>query len=182
MHGTEAPSTWITRYAHLIKPGATVLDLACGYGRHTRFFAQRGCSVTALDRDPQALAALADVQCEIIQADIENGPWPLAGRTFDAVIVTNYLWRSLLPAIVASVAQDGVLIYETFARGNETVGKPSNPNFLLAPGELLSALGGALRVIAYEDGFLDSPERFVQCVVAVRESASAVAMRYHLPE
>jgi SAM-dependent methyltransferase len=181
MHGTEAPSSWVTRYAHLIKPGATVLDLACGYGRHTRFFAQRGCKVTALDRDAQALAALADLPCEIVQADIENGPWPLAGRAFDAVIVTNYLWRRLLPLTVDSVAPGGALIYETFARGNETVGKPSNPDFLLAPGELLSAVDGVLRVIAYEDGFPADPQRYVQRVVAVRESASAVAPRYHLP-
>jgi SAM-dependent methyltransferase len=185
MHGTDAPSPWITRYAHLVTPQGSVLDLACGYGRHTRFFAARGCAVTAVDRDYAALEALADAQCERIQADIENAAWPLEGRMFDAVIVTNYLWRALLPAIVQSVGPGGVLLYETFARGNETVGKPANPDFLLMPGELLSAVQGPsvqgqLRVVAYEDGFTDSPPRYVQRIAAVRESAAAIAPRYRL--
>ena len=98
---------------------------------------------------------------EAVCADIENGPWPFAGRSFDGVIVTNYLWRALLPTIVASVAPGGVLIYETFAQGNETVGRPSRPDFLLRPGELLAACA-SLRIVAYEDGFLPAPERFVQ--------------------
>jgi SAM-dependent methyltransferase len=180
MHGNEPASPWITRHAHLVKPGGTVLDLACGYGRHTRFFAARGCKVTAVDRDSTALGAFAEIECERIQADIENAPWPLAGRQFDAVVVTHYLWRSLLPLIVQSVAPDGVLLYETFARGNETVGKPSNPDFLLAPGELLSAVQGQLRVLAYEDGFIDHPPRYVQRIAAVRETSSATAPRYRL--
>ena len=103
-----------------------------------------------------------------VLADIENGPWPLAGRQFGAVVVTNYLWRPLLPTIVDSVAAGGVLVYETFALGNETVGRPARPEFLLAPGELLRACQG-LRVVAYEDGFLDEPARFVQRITAVRE-------------
>jgi len=110
-------------------------------------------------------------------ADIEGGPWPLAGRRFDAVVVTNYCWRALLPTAVASVGEGGVLIYETFALGNETVGRPSNPDFLLRPGELLEAARG-LRVVAYEDGFLDSPDpRFVQRIAAVREAPGAAAPR-----
>ena len=117
---------------------------------------------------------------EIIVADIENGPWPLAGRRFDAVVVTNYLWRPLLPAIVECVAPGGVLLYETFATGNQTVGKPSRPDFLLQPGELLRAAAG-LRIVAYEDGFLTDPERYVQRLAAVRETASSgVAPRYPL--
>ena len=103
MHGTESPSPWVTRFAHLVPPGGTVLDLACGRGRHMRFFAQRGHRVTGVDRDGDALATLQGVG-ETLQADIENGPWPLAGRTFDAVVVTNYLWRALYAQILASVA------------------------------------------------------------------------------
>ena len=105
---------------------------------------------------------------ELICADIENGPWPLQGQQFGAVVVTNYLWRPLLPTILDSVAPGGVLLYETFAQGNESVGRPARADFLLRPGELLQAFG-ALRVVAYEDGFLDAPARFVQRIAAVRE-------------
>ncbi len=164
--------------------GARVLDVACGSGRHARWFAARGAQVTAVDRDAAALAplrSLSDVAIEVIEADIEDAPWPLADRRFDAVIVTNYLWRPLLPTLVASVAVGGVLIYETFARGNASVGKPSNPAFLLEPGELLRAAAG-LRVVAYEDGFITvEPQRFVQRIAAVREPESPVALaRYPL--
>jgi len=165
-----APSPWVTRWSHLVPAGAQVLDVACGSGRHLRWFAERGCRVVGVDRDGAALAALASIG-ETVTADIENGPWPFARRRFDAVIVTNYLWRPLLPTLIDSVAERGVLIYETFAHGNATVGKPSNPDFLLRPGELLAAAQG-LRIVAFEDGFLREPERFVQRLVAVRESPS----------
>ena len=132
-----------------------------------RWFAERGHRVCGVDRSPEAIAALADVG-EAVTADIENGPWPFADRVFDVVVVTNYLWRPLLPKIVGAVAPGGVLLYETFAAGNESVGKPSRPDFLLAPGELLAACAG-LRVVAYEDGFLGMPARFVQRIAAVRE-------------
>jgi SAM-dependent methyltransferase len=161
------PSPWLLRWAHLIAQGGTVLDVACGSGRHVRWLAERGWRVTGVDRDAAALAPLAAC-AETIVADLENGPWPLEGRRFDAVLVTNYLWRALLPKIVASVAEGGVLIYETFAVGNESVGKPSRADFLLRPGELLEAASG-LRVVAYEAGFLDSPARYIQRIVAVRE-------------
>jgi SAM-dependent methyltransferase len=134
--------------------------------------------VTAIDRDEAALRGLARI-AETLVADLESAPWPLPGRSFDAVVVTNYLWRPLLPAIVAAVGPGGVLIYETFAQGNETVGRPARPDFLLAPGELLRAAAG-LRIVAYEDGFLDAPERFVQRVVAVREGAAATPARHLL--
>jgi SAM-dependent methyltransferase len=182
-------SPWIVRHAGLI-PGpahgahpARVLDLACGSGRHVRFLAALGAQVTAVDRDAAALDTLRSVAAEVIVADLEAGPWPLDGRTFDAVIVTNYLWRSLLPNIVASVALGGVLLYETFAHGNASVGKPSRPDFLLQPGELLDAVRPVLRVIAYEDGFLDTPARFVQRIAAVRPApadASAKPVRWPL--
>ncbi len=172
-HGSEAPSAWVQRWAHLVRPGGTVLDVACGHGRHMRWFAARGHPVTGVDRSPEAVAAVAALG-EALQADIENGPWPLrqdgALRTFDAVVVTNYLWRPLLPQIRDSLAPGGVLIYETFAAGNETVGKPSRPDFLLQPGELLQACTG-LRIVAFEDGYLASPERFVQRVAAVRPAS-----------
>ena len=171
-HHGLAPSTWIQRWSALVPVGARVLDVACGAGRHVRWFAARGAHVTALDRDAQVLAplrALPGGAVEVIVADIESAPWPLAGRRFDAVVVTNYLWRALLPTLVASVDDGGILIYETFAQGNEAVGKPSNPDFLLRPHELLEAAAG-LRVIAFEDGFIAAPpQRFVQRLAAVRE-------------
>ena len=162
MHGTEAPSTWVQRWSHLVPAGGSVLDVACGHGRHLRWFAQRGHAVTGVDRSAEAIEAVAPLGRTVL-ADIENGPWPFEGERFDAVVVTNYLWRALLPVIVGSVAEGGVLVYETFAAGNESVGKPSRPDFLLQPGELLRACEG-LHVVAYEDGFCDRPERFVAAV------------------
>jgi len=177
-------SAWVRRWSQLIAEGATVLDVACGSGRHVRWFAHRGARVTGVDRDAAAVASLTDI-AEIVVADIEIGPWPFAARRFDAVVVTNYLWRERLPELLASVATGGVLIYETFSAGNETVGKPSNPQFLLRPGELLQVCAG-LRVVAFEDGFEPAdhtaPERFVQRIVAVRErpSPTPVPPRFRL--
>ena len=178
MHGTEAPSPWIVRWSHLVPPGGTVLDLACGHGRHLRWFAQRGHPVVGVDRDGDALAALGGVG-ETVLADTENGPWPLAGRQFAAVVVTNYLWRPLFPRILESVAPGGVLLHETFAQGNETVGRPARPDFLLAPGELLRAYA-SLRVVAFEDGFLEEPPRFVQRIACVRGAPGPTPARYTL--
>lgn len=176
-HESQAPSEWVRRWSHLIpdRPGgARVLDLACGHGRHSRWLMRHGHIVTAVDRDAQALAGLADLApwVRTLQADLENGPWPLAGREFEAVVVTNYLWRALLSDILSSLAPGGLLIYETFAHGNASVGKPSRPDFLLQPGELLRVCAD-LRVVAYEDGFLSHPDRFVQRIAAVRVSAAA---------
>lgn len=168
MQHRETPSDWIQRWSHLVPAGAPVLDVACGLGRHLRWFAARGHPMTGVDRSPQAVEAAAAVG-EALCADIENAPWPLQGRQFGAVVVTNYLWRPLLLTILASVAPGGVLLYETFASGNETVGKPSRPDFLLQAGELLHVCAG-LRVVAYEDGYLDTPERFVQRIAAVRNN------------
>ena len=174
----SAPSPWVTRWAHLIAPGGSVLDVAAGSGRHASWLAARGHAVTAVDRDGAAMASLATVG-EVVVADIEGGAWPFPGRAFDGVVVANYLWRPLLPTLVASLAPGGVLLYETFAQGNETVGRPARPDFLLAPGELLTAAAG-LRIVAYEDGFLADPARFVQRLAAVREPAGAAATRYPL--
>ena len=167
MHGTEAASAWVQRWSHLVPSGGSVLDVACGHGRHLRWFAQRGHHVTGVDRSPEAIEVVRPLGRAVL-ADIENGPWPFEGERFDAVIVTNYLWRALLPTLADSVAEGGVLLYETFATGNESVGKPSRPDFLLQPGELLQASRG-LHVVAYEDGFCDRPERFVQRLAAVRK-------------
>ncbi len=171
-------SDWLLRWAHLIPAGGRVLDVAAGSGRHTRWLAAQGFAVTAVDRDSPAMAALVAV-AETIVADLEGQPWPLPGRRFDAVLVTHYLWRPLLPAIVESVDVGGLLLYETFAAGNETVGRPARPDFLLAPGELLAVAAG-LHVVAFEDGFLGDPDRFVQRIAAVRELRAAAPPRHRL--
>jgi len=159
------PSDWVVRWAPLIRPGGNVLDLACGSGRHLRWLAAQGFSVTGVDRDADSVAPLRPL-AEIIVADIEGGPWPLAGRRFDAVIVTNYLWRALFPKILQSLADDGVLIYETFADGHQSLGRPSRPDFLLQRGELLRLTEG-LQVVAFEDGRLEDPPRRVQRIAAL---------------
>ena len=177
-HGTDAPSAWVQRWSHLVPAGGEVLDIACGHGRHLRWFAGRGHPVVGVDRSPEAIATVTGLG-EAVVADIENGPWPWPDRRFAGVVVANYLWRALLPAIVDSVGPGGVLLYETFAVGNETVGKPSRPDFLLQPGELLR-ICASLRVVGYEDGFLDAPQRFVQRIAAVREPANQPAARYRI--
>ncbi len=170
-HGQEPASRWVARWSHLLPAGCHVLDLACGHGRHMRHLAALGHPVTGVDRSPDAIAAVSPLG-EAICADIENGPWPLQGRTFGGVVITNYLWRPLWPHILNSIAPNGVLIYETFSAGNESVGKPSRPDFLLHSGELLDVCKN-LRVVAFEEGFLVQPEHFVQRIVAVRETDNA---------
>jgi SAM-dependent methyltransferase len=173
-HGSEPPSAWVRRWTPLIASGASVLDVACGHGRHMRWLSAQGHHVTGVDHSPEAVAAVAGLG-RAVQADIENGPWPFAGELFGALVVTNYLWRPLLPTLVASLAPGGVLIYETFASGHESVGRPSRPDFLLQPGELLRVYAG-LRVVAFEDGFCTAPERFVQRIAAVREQPSPASV------
>jgi SAM-dependent methyltransferase len=170
-HDLNTPSQWVTRWADRVRAGDRVLDIACGTGRHARYFAERGCLVEAVDRDPAALELLAGVRGIATRcADLEGGPWPYAGREFSAVVVTNYLHRPLLSRLVASVAPEGMLIYETFAVGNERYGRPSNPDFLLKPGELLELARGRLRVIGYEDVFVAEPKpALVQRICATRK-------------
>jgi SAM-dependent methyltransferase len=170
MHQPEA-SRWVSRFADLVPAGGRVLDVACGGGRHARSFLQRGHPVTVVDRDTSGVADLGDdPNVEIVESDLEAGePWPFAGRVFEGVVVTNYLWRPILADIVASVAPGGVLLYETFARGNEQFGHPRNPDFLLEPGELLEAVRGELRVAAYEDLIVEEPApKAIQRIAAVR--------------
>jgi SAM-dependent methyltransferase len=169
-HHKDAPaSAWVERFAYLVPAGTPVLDVAAGGGRHSRFFAQRNHPVVAVDRDTASLRALPGV--EAITADLESGnPWPFGERLFGGVVVTNYLHRPILGAIVAAVVPGGALLYETFAAGNERFGRPSNPDFLLRPGELLDAVRGRLRVIAYEDLQVDAPKpAMVQRIAAVNQ-------------
>jgi SAM-dependent methyltransferase len=176
----DAPSPWIVRWADAIAPNGSVLDLACGSGRHVRYLAARGLRVTAVDRNREALERCG-AAAERIEADLEGAPWPLAGRRFDAVVVTNYLWRALLPHITGSVAANGLLLYETFARGNQRFGKPSNPEFLLAAGELLAHVDG-LHVLAFEDGMVEAPPRRIQRLAAWHApTADALPPRLGLP-
>lgn len=163
-------SPWITAWTGLVSTGAAVLDVAAGNGRHTRFFAARGHRVTAVDRDVSGLVAAADI--EVVAADLEDGsPWPLAGRQFGAVIVTNYLHRPLFPHLFAALEPGGVLLYETFMAGNERFGKPSRPDFLLQDGELLERVRGHFSVVAYEARMISEPKMaMVQRIAARRAS------------
>ena len=169
MAGGEA-SAWVARFAELVPAGGRVLDVAAGGGRHARFFRELGHPVTVVDRSTSGVADLAgDPNVEIVEVDLEDGSaWPFAGRAFEAVVVTNYLWRPILPDIVGAVRPGGVLIYETFRRGQERFGRPQNPDFLLDDNELVDAVRGELRIVAYEDVVLDDPPRAVQRIAAVR--------------
>ena len=162
-HGSLAPSAWVLRWAPLVTSG-TVLDVACGAGRHANFFLNRKLKVVAIDRDPQVIQG-----ARFIQADLEDGSvWPLPGEQFEAVVVTNYLNRAIFTAIQESLKPGSVLIYETFMLGNERFGKPSNPAFLLRPGELLESFKG-LNVKAFEEGEVAEPKpAMIQRLYAVR--------------
>ena len=161
------------RWACVVVQGP-VLDVASGEGRHARFFRQRGLEVVAVDRDPKPVEGVS-----IVKAELEGGPWPLAGQRFAAVIVTNYLHRPLFPVLEASVAEGGVLIYETFMLGNERFGRPSNPAFLLRAGELLQAFP-ALTPLGFEQGRVERPkEAMIQRLCAIRGEVGSVKMPAH---
>ena len=174
-HRSRVPSPWIVRHADLIVEGGRVLDLACGGGRHTRYLRERGLRVTAIDIDTSGLADLADdPQVEIVETDLERpGATPLSGRRFDAVVVTDYLFRPLLGQLVDCLLPRGVFLYETFAVGNERRGRPRNPDFLLRRGELLALAAGRLTVVAYEHRAVPSPNpKIVQHLCGRRNPAA----------
>lgn len=173
-----AASPWVTRFAGLVPAGGTVLDLAAGGGRHTRLFLERGHPVLAVDREIGALTAIQDPRLTCLQADLESEPWPLGSRRFAGVVVTNYLHRPLLPLLVEAVEEGGVLLYETFAQGNEAFGRPRNPDFLLRPGELLEAVRDRLTVLAYEHGPIERPRpAVIQRIATVRGALTSLIRR-----
>ncbi|HJQ60462.1 MAG TPA: class I SAM-dependent methyltransferase [Vineibacter sp.] len=170
-----APSSWIARWSKLVPPGRPVLDIAAGRGRHTALLATLGHAVTAIDRDTSALVGRFGSTSDairIVNADLEDGsPWPLPGERFGALVVTNYLHRPLFPELLAAIEPGGVLLYETFMVGNERLGRPANPAFLLRDGELLEmALSGGLSVVAYEAGPVDAPSPAVVQRIAARRA------------
>lgn len=170
------PSPWVVRFASALATGARVLDVACGHGRHARWLARRGCRVTAVDIDVACGESLAGAEAiTFVQADLEGSPWPFAGQTFDAIVVVHYLHRPLLPLLAAALAPGGLLVYETFAAGNERFGRPRNPDFLLRPRELLQAFE-SLRVLAFEDGLQTAPATaMIQRIAARRLEPTATA-------
>lgn len=167
---TLEASPWVKRFAHLIPKSGLVLDLACGSGRHARYLANLDLSVTAVDQDIRLIKSVHSAQITPEQWDLELEAWPLEGRLFDGIVVTNYLYRPHLDRLPQMLNSGGVLIYETFAQGNEAFGKPSNPNFLLKTGELLAlTVRHGLKVIAYEDIYQDSPKpAMMQRICAVK--------------
>ena len=173
LDSTEPPSAWIERFAALLPEKSRVLDLACGAGRHTRLLAAAGHSVTAVDRNRTGTEDLSgDRRIRLVTADLEDSsPFPTGGERFDCVLVTNYLWRPLLPAILSAVDRNGLLLYETFTTGNERFGKPRNPDFLLRPGELLDVVRGEFDVIAFEQGVVDDPRPAIVQRICARRAA-----------
>ena len=164
------PSDWVRRFAALLPVGANVLDLAAGGGRHARWLAERGCRVTAVDRDAAALATMKGVAgIETRVLDLEGPDWPLGGEQFDAVVVANYLYRPRFAALFELVRPGGLLIYETFMLGNERFGKPSNPDFLLRPRELVDCLPEGWSVLAFEQGEVERPA-VIQRLCATRDA------------
>ena len=176
-HQGLEPSPWVARWIRLLTADSLVLDVACGFGRHTRLALQLGHRVVAVDRNEEALAGLASLPgVRTVQADIESGEWPFSAQRFDAVIVTNYLYRPLFPALLESVTEAGLLIYETFAQGNGRFGRPSNPDYLLEPGELCDVVRPSLRILGYEDVYVDSPKP------AMVQRVCACGQRFVWPE
>lgn len=184
MHDTPEASAWVRRFAPLARRGGGVLDIACGSGRNLRLFAGAGHPVTGMDRDLGGVADLAGrPEVDLLRADLEDGsPWPLPpNRRFAAVVVTNYLHRPLLPLLTGLIEPGGVLIYETFARGNERFGRPSSPAFLLEPGELLGLAGTGLQVVAFEQGEVDSPKKAVVQRLCAMFEVQANPLTWPLP-
>lgn len=171
------PSDWVRRFAPLVGEGGPVLDLACGHGRHLRYFLERGHPVTGVDLDVSGLDDLKnDPRATIIEADVEDGVWPFASGSFAAVVVTNYMHRPRFPHLAEVLAPGGVLIFETFGRGNEKLGRPRNPDFLLAPGELLRAFQDRLQIVAYEHGEEREPRPAIRQRIAAVNATDPVLL------
>jgi SAM-dependent methyltransferase len=171
MHGVIADaSPWVRRFAPVLPKNGLVLDLACGTGRHTGLLASLGYQILAVDQDTSMVESLKSESIQTLKLDLEGSDWPLQNQQFSAIVVTNYLYRPFLDELPKMLTEGGVLIYETFADGNAEFGKPSNPNFLLKSGELLAlAQRSGLKVIAYEDIYLDRPKpAMVQRICAVK--------------
>ncbi|MBL8444704.1 MAG: class I SAM-dependent methyltransferase [Zoogloeaceae bacterium] len=173
-----APSPWVVRWSACLPAGGRVLDFACGGGRHALWLAARGFRVEAADRDRAALRALAGAAGVVpVEADLEIGPWQFEDGRYDAVVVTNYLFRPRLPQLLTCLRPGGVLVYETFMRGNERFGKPSNPDFLLHEGELLALVRDGFSVVAFEQGEIAKPKpAMVQRICAVRGAGLQVRL------
>jgi SAM-dependent methyltransferase len=153
------PSAWVTRFAPLIRPGGTVLDVACGAGRNARWLARQGWRVEVVDRDEAAISTLRGMDnISARQTDLEGAPWPYPGCKFDAIVVCRYLHRPLLPLLAESLEESGILIYETYMVGQEQFERPRNPDFLLQPDELLKVYSNRLEVISFEQGIISEPE------------------------
>ena len=170
-HRLTAPEATIVAWSKQLPTTGSVLDVAAGSDRHALWFAERGYQVTAIDRDTEALRKRSQPNLRVVTADLENAPWPLQGELFDVVVVVNYLWRDLLPALVRSVAVDGYLLYETFALGNERYGRPRNPDFLLKPDELRLAMPDTFDVVEFSQSEVGTP------VTAVRQRLLARRLR-----
>lgn len=173
LSGSLAASAWVAKWAFMIPPGGRVLDLAAGSGRHTKLFAESGYIVEAVDRDISGLVEFAVLpSVHLNEYDLELGAWPYPKDHFSGIVVTNYLHRPLFPELINALAPGGVLVYETFAQGNEAFGRPANPDFLLRPGELLDVVHGQLRVLAFEDIYTSEPKpAMVQRICAMRPVA-----------
>jgi SAM-dependent methyltransferase len=170
-------SPWITRFAPLVRSGGHILDVAAGYGRHTRHFLGQGYKVTAVDIDVSGMSDLKDqIGLILLEVDLEMGDWPFPESAFDGIVVTNYLHRPHFPQLIDSLAADGVLIFETFGQGNEKLGRPRNPNFLLESGELLRAFGDNLNVVAYELGSEQTPRPAVRQRLCATKRTDAVPL------
>ncbi len=160
-------SRWISDHVDLFPATGLVLDLACGTGRHARYLASRGLQVTAVDIDISMVETISLPNIDAMQFDLEKGDWPFSEEVFDAVIVTNYLWRPLFPKIVSSLKVGGIVFYETFAIGNEKYGRPSNPDYLLAEDELLMQFKG-FEVLDFEHMKVENPKPEIKQAIAAK--------------